>query len=115
MVLPGTIMTWGTAGAAMNFSISVLIAWPVLAVIFMYPKSQTVGFGFKHEMVCSSCFRKFLNGRPVLSAEQASKDPFRKGRAASEYADLVTSARRKPTCTISCQQKPSIWCVSPLG
>ena len=57
---PGATMIWGMAGAAMNFSISVLIVWPALAVIFMFPKSQTVGCGSKHETGYSRCFRKSL-------------------------------------------------------
>ncbi len=60
MALPGATMTWAMVGAAMNFSISVLTAWHVLAVTSMFPRLQTMGDGFKHETVCSRCFRKSL-------------------------------------------------------
>jgi hypothetical protein len=42
-----------------------------------------------------------LNGRLVMSAGLASREPFHKGRAASDYDDLAISARRKHTCNIS--------------
>jgi len=42
-----------------EFLINAHTAWLVLAVIFMCPKSQTVGCGSKRAMACSNCFRKF--------------------------------------------------------
>lgn len=59
MVLPGATMIWDMDGAAMSFSISVLIAWSAPTVTSMSPKIQTVGFGCKPERICSRCFRKF--------------------------------------------------------
>lgn len=46
-------------------------------------------------------YKQLLNGRPAMSAGLASREPFRKERVASDYADRATLARRKHTYNIS--------------